>query len=209
MSTEDFLRLVEAGYETRNIEFKPSYIWSVPANIWMREKMIQTILGLVNTRDGGSVIIGIEEDRNGINPRINMVGMTEEEINSFNYDILKSIIDSFASSNTEFDISEAFHDGKKYLVIQVNEFEEFPVICKRNGQYINESRDRILREGDVYCRSKKGRPSTIRVSYNEIKEIIESSIDKGNKKLKQRGYVLEGMPSPKDMLDEQVKDLES
>ena len=49
LSIEEFKVLIEAGHETRNVEFKQAFSWDDIGSVWLREKVIQTILGMANT----------------------------------------------------------------------------------------------------------------------------------------------------------------
>ena len=198
---DEFRRLIEAGYESTRIEFKSPFSWKDDESLWLREKVIQTVLGLANTGDGGDIILGIETEDN---KNIKLVGLDEGQLNSFSYDLLKGAVDSFASPCVNFDISEGHYDNKRFIVIRVSEFEDIPIICKRDGQH----KDLILRRGDIYCRSQSGPPGTIRATETEMREILELAIDKGMKKLTKRGYVPKETEDIKNLFDQQIKDLE-
>ncbi len=140
----DYLpRLLEGGAERRNLEFKPSFDWNDDRSLWLREKVIQAILGFSNTPLGGVLLLGIEGDSTGT-PR--PVGLTEAHRRSFDTEAFKSRIDGFASSATVFQHGVGDFEKVSLLVIQVSEFERRPIICKKNGSH----QDRILCEGEVY-----------------------------------------------------------
>ena len=50
--------LVKAPREVRNVEYKSSMSWDDPIS---RTTMIKAILALSNVRDGGYLVIGVEE----------------------------------------------------------------------------------------------------------------------------------------------------
>jgi predicted HTH transcriptional regulator len=183
ISEEDFLAIIEIGYETPNLEFKPSFTWNDKENKWFREKIIQTVLAMSNTRDGGTIVVGIEEKDN----QLIYDGISDKELKTFNYDSLKDVMDGFASPLASFDLAQAKTDNKIYLIINVSEFDEQPIICKNDGDNIG-----LLRRGDVYVRSKRGNPGSIKVTEIEMKEIIELAVDKHQAKLKKRGWQFEG-----------------
>lgn len=184
LSEEGFQKIIEAGYESRNLEFKPGFSWSDSDSLWLREKIIQTMLGMANTHDGGSIIVGINEKDN----KPEFVGITAEQLATFKYDGIKGVVDSFASSSLSFDLAQATYKSKKYLVISVSDFDELPIICKNDGQYKSSGGEYLLRRGDVYTRSRSGPPATIRVTEVEMREIIDIAVDKSELKLKKRGW---------------------
>ena len=180
MSEVDFLELIEAGHESRNIEFKSPFSWTDDNSVWLREKVIKTILGLANTPDGGYVIVGIEEDEHR---RPVFSGLDEDQINSFSYDGVKGNVDGFSSTNPNFDISLATYQNKKFIVLKVEEFDDIPIICKNNSRT-----EQLLKKGVVYCRSRSGPPQTVPVTETEMREIIQKAVDKQQELLKRRGY---------------------
>ncbi len=183
LSIEEFKVLIEAGHETRNVEFKQAFSWDDIGSVWLREKVIQTILGMANTRDAGTIIIGIKED-GGI-PDLNH-GLSDKQYETFDrYDNIKGVIDAYATVG--FDIAGAELDGQRFVVVSVRPFDLMPAICKKDGQY-NESGKFLLRRGDIYVRAKNGTDSTIRATEIEMQEIIELAIDRGRRHLTGRGW---------------------
>lgn len=197
--SEEFLPLIEAGHEMRNTEFKSPFQWDDDNSVWLRENVIKAALGLTNTKDGGNIVIGVTE---GPNSSLQLNGLSEAEFQSFSYDDVKEQIDSFANASVSFMIKEAEYDSKRFIVIQVSEFVELPVICKKNSQS-----NGLMRRGDIYCRLRSGKISTDRVSEVEMREIIEMAIDNGNRKLNKRGYILKETPKVEDFFSQQIEDL--
>jgi len=199
MPTEEFRALIEAGHEMRNLEFKQPFKWSDDNSIWLREKVIKAVLGFSNTKDGGNIVIGVTENDNSPPAR---VGLSTAELRSFSYDDTKGQIDSFGSSEISFMVKEAEDKDKYFIVIQVSEFEELPIICKKDSQ----TKD-VMRRGDIYCRLLSGNISTGKVTEKEMRKIIEMAIDKGNRRLDERGYVLKDVQKVEDFFNQQIGDL--
>jgi len=181
LSDEEFQRIIEAGYETRNLEFKPPFSWNDKEKLWFREKVIQTILGMSNTQDGGNIVIGVSEKDN----QLEFVGITEDQLATFIYDDIKGVVDGFASSSSSFDIAQASYEDNSYLVIGVSEFEEMPIICKNDG-YKDSQGNYLLRRGNIYSRSRSGQAGT--KPETEMREIIEIAVDKNQRRLLRRGW---------------------
>ena len=113
-------------------------------------------------------------------------------------------------------VKEVEYNDKCFIVIQVGEFEELPIICKKDSQ----TRD-IMRKGDIYCRLLSGNISTDKVTEKEMREIVEMAIDKGDRKLKERGRIFcpftstypsidkgnRETPKVEDFFNQQIKDL--
>ena len=193
--TEDELReLLEAGEETPRREYKQSHPFTDPA---FQATLIRSILAMSNVRDGGRIIIGVEEQGNRYVP----TGMRPEDIDTYDRDTIKDKVGEYADPYVDFALDTGVYQGRTFLVIIVREFEEIPVICKKDG--------RDLARGIIYTRTRTRRPESARVStHADMREIIELAVDKGMRKLQQRGYTLAGgTPPARTLFDEQVRDL--
>lgn len=203
LSEEQLKGLLEAGYETRNVEFKPPFKWGDPKSIWLQDKVTQAVIAMSNTRSGGQVVIGIEEDTT--TNKIKLTGVTEDQLTSFeDYDGLKGHIDGFAGE-TIFDLCWGEHANKKYVIFVVQEFEEKPLICRNNGQI--HGNHPILRKDDIYVRTKRAPYSSTRATESELIEIIRMAVDKEKSNLESRGWVKKGSIRPEDFYKKQAEDL--
>ena len=193
--TEDELReLLEAGEETPRREYKQSHPFTHQA---FQATLIRTILAMSNVRDGGRIIIGVEEEGNSYAP----TGMRPEHVDTYDRDTIKDKVGEYADPYVDFSIDTGVYQGKTFLVITVREFDEIPVICKKDG--------RDLIRGTIYTRTRTRRPESARVStHADMRDIIELAVDKGMRKLQQRGYTLGGGTPPAPALfDDQIRDL--
>lgn len=193
--TEDELReLLEAGEETPRREYKQSRPFTDPV---FQATLIRSILAMSNTRDGGHIIIGVEEQGNSYVP----TGMRQEDLNTYDRDTIKDTVGEYADPYVDFSVDTGLYQDKRFLVITVREFDEIPVICKKDG--------RDLTRGTIYTRTRTRRPESARVSTQaDMREIIELAVDKGVRKLQQRGYTLgHGQPPARTLFDDQIRDL--
>lgn len=197
---EQITVLLEAGYETRSIEYKSPFLWSDDNSRWLKEKVVRAVLGMTNTRLGGQIIIGVSEDQN----RIILEGLSDEQLNSFNdYDGIKGYIDGFSYTGTIFDISYGSFESKKFIIFNIQEFHEIPAICRKNGS-VND----ILKKDIIYTRSMKARYSTIPSTDMELREMIHMAVDKEKYDLKDRGWIRKTEINPKEFFKDKVKDME-
>lgn len=140
----DIDALIAAGRESPNLEYKRSAPWNT-----LRLNLIHTVLGMANTRDGGHIVVGVAERDGTFSPE----GMSEEHIASFPPDEdFRAAVNEFADPLVEPLLDGCGHDGKRFLVITVPEFDQEPVLCVKMGG------DR-LREGELYVRSAR-KPET-------------------------------------------------
>lgn len=156
MSTLDLEGLINYPNEERWLEFKHSTPWS---NRRFRAKIVKTILGLSNVRNGGWIIIGKDNDGTPS-------GMSQVDFDSYNQDDMKTIVDNYADPLARFDLLPFTNGGLRFLIIKVYEFDEIPVVCKKEYSA-------IMRKGALYTRST-GKPETIEVpSQTEMREILK------------------------------------
>jgi hypothetical protein len=199
--TNDQIRLLlEAGYETRTREYKPSFSWNNnEKSIWIKEKVTQAVLAMSNTRYGGQIVIGVIE---GDGKRLVLSGLNKDEFNTFeDYDGIKGYIDGFSYTDSIFDISYGEHLSKMFVVLTIQEFNEIPLICKKNGQ------TGVLRKDDIYVRSKKAPYSSIRATEPELREVIHMVVDKEKSDLISRNWIKKGVVNPDQFYKDQIKDL--
>lgn len=138
-----------------------------------KAKIVKTILAMSNIRDGGYLILGFDQNNDVFEP----TGMAEADLNSFTYDLVKSHVSEFADPYVEFSMETVKDEenGKAFLIFTINEFDEVPVICKRNGLA-------NLEQGTMYTRSRR-MPESVRVpTQSEMREIINMAVEKGIRK---------------------------
>ena len=69
-------------------------------------------------------------------------------------------------------------EQKTIAVIDVREFEEYPVICTRDVRSPQHGAEPLLRDGAVYVRNQV--PASVEISdHSLMRELLELAIDKG------------------------------
>lgn len=192
--------------ERRNYEFKRSMNWQD-----CRIKIIKSIMAMSNIQDGGTIILGIEEDRS--NNSYNPIGMTQQHLQSFSYDIVSDEVSAYADPYVTFLLETVQDERRSFLCIKVEQFDEVPTVCKKNYQ---EGKDYLLVDGAIYTRTKGGRPRSTRVmSSGELREITNLAIKKGVKRHVEEAINLGLFPpslgaisvSDEQRFDDQVEEL--
>ena len=113
MREEEFAAILERGHEIRGIEFKGPGLRSDKN---MMAKVTLAVLGLSNLRDGGRVIIGVEETDDGPDP----IGLDEDQIRSWNaYDEIATAINEYASPSVNFDLERLDFQGNQFVILRV------------------------------------------------------------------------------------------
>lgn len=175
---------IEYPNEERHLEFKGSIKWDGD----IRAKITKSIMALANLRDGGWIVIGKEEKADRT---FEITGMNQEDFDTFDTDEIKAYVYNRTDPPIDFNIHKKEYDGKKFILIEVKEFEKLPIICKKGF-------GNIIYAGKLYVRSK-GKPESIAVpSSAEMEEVMEIAIDKGVEEYIQRASrvgLLVGIPT--------------
>ena len=165
MTDEDFAEQLERGRERAWLEFKgPGPI----SNGNLVAQVVRAMLAMANRRDGGMVILGVEDSRGVINP----VGLSDADLVDWTSDRVADQIARYADPNVTFELEIKVYNGKRFIVIEVEEFLMIPVLCKR--AYGN-----VLRRGACYVRTLR-KPETSEIpTQTEMRELLDLAIDKG------------------------------
>lgn len=160
----------EMEREQGGVEFKAA---GPRTNRLLVAKVIRAMLAMSNRRDGGYVIIGFEDNGGRIKP----VGVSEEDIASWTYDALADAVSRYAEPSVAFDLSIVALKGLNFVVIEVGEFTEVPILCRRDH---NDERGRlVLREGACYVRPRR-KPETMEVAtYADMRDLVDLAVEKG------------------------------
>ena len=123
--------------------------------------------------------------------------MPDNDFNSYDQDNISSYVANYADPFVEFNINKINHEGKKYVIIQVKEFYELPIICKKDGS-------EGLKNGAIYTRTRRKYETAEVPSQTEMREIIESATNKGIKKFRERLSIFtEFIPKSEEELSEE------
>ncbi|MDP8206531.1 MAG: ATP-binding protein [Candidatus Electryonea clarkiae] len=165
MTDGEFLELVHIGKETRALEFKRSTPWKDSV---FKAKIVKTMLAISNIRDGGNIVIGVEQNDDD---SFSFTGMTETDLDQWKYDDISSHVSEFADPFVKFSMDRIIYDEKTFIVLTIFEFIEIPVLCKRDGES-------NLRRGAIYTRTHRLPESAEIPSQTELREILELAIEK-------------------------------
>lgn len=97
----------------------------------------------------------------------------------------------------DFDQAVLESDGKRFVVITVEEFRHSPVICTKTLQVAGAT---VLRIGALYVRGRR-KPESVEVStYEEMRDLIDLAVEKGVQRfgaqMRQAGLVPTEPPPP-------------
>ena len=198
MIIQNFIQLILHGSEERNLEYKSSMSWD---KIETKIKVVKTAMSMANIKDGGVLIFGVDEVNNIFSPN----GMNIDDANSFEQDIVTEYVNKYADPYVELKVNRVTYDKKSFIVIQVKEFEELPVVCKKTGQ--------DLKKGEIYIRPRRKFESVAVPSQTEIREILEMAVDKKIRTYREKLFRLgliqtsSEIHDDKELFDKQLGDL--
>ncbi len=172
MTDEEFAQLLELKHEVFGVEFKPPGLRTDPL---LFHTVARGLMGMANRRDGGRMVIGIREDAG----KFELLGLTPEQSESWRYEHLAATLAPIAEPPVVFDIDLRAHQGREYLLIEVDEFDDVPVICRRNyPRSLKAGEKPILRDGAVYVRPRR-KPETSEIATQaDMRELLELASEK-------------------------------
>ena len=174
MTDQELAQILELDHETSGVEFKGP---GPRTNRQLFARVVRAVLGMANRRDGGKVIIGVEDNGGVLTP----VGLNEDDLNTWRYDDIAAGIAAYADRSVSFEREVKEYNGNQYVVLEVYEFADIPVLCKMDYQ-------RVLRSGACYVRSRR-KPETSEIPTQEdMRDLLELATEK---KLRERLAQLE------------------
>ena len=159
MDIKEFERILSEGVERPKIEYKGPVEWGSGL-------FIKDILAMANMKDGGYIIVGISQDSD---KRIIRNGLAQEQLSTYDIDIMREQIKKFAEPFVDFTVSPIEDLAeKKYVVIHIHEFELLPVVCSAPFSDV--------KQGQVYFRTSRGCVKSEAIAHsNDMRDIIERS----------------------------------
>ena len=199
MTDEEFAQLLAFSHETSGLEFKGP---GARSDRQLFARVVRAALGMANRRDGGIIVIGVEDTGESLNP----VGLNDNDLDSWRYDYVADGIASYADPSVSFELEIKEHDSKKYVVLVIREFEDIPVLCKRSYQG-------VLRDGACYVRTRRKPETTEIPAQAEMRDLLDLATEKALRKFitqaQRAGMISSGTPLPDDrgLFDKQLEDL--
>lgn len=206
-SSTEIIRYIEVSGESDNIDAKGSMSWDRGA---ASASLSKDIVSFANSRDGGVIVLGKKEKKPG---EFEMTGLTEDEANSFETTKVASWVNSRFSPSVRLVCHSQQHDGKRFVVITVAEFDDVPILCTKSFQDPSNPKKHLLRERTIYIRNANAE-STPLGTVEELRTLIGLATSKrGNEMLSMFESMLKGKPllrgpSDKEQFDDELKSIE-
>ena len=159
-------------------------------------KVARAVLALSNRRNGGRVIIGVEDDGQSLTP----TGLTATDLDTWRHEDVSGAVSAYADPFVTLHTSHIQFDGKDFVVIEVEEFEEVPVVCKK-------SYPDVLRDGACYVR-RRGRVESSEIpNSSEMRELLDLATEKAIRRFHRLQRAAQPGPDDHELLDQELGDL--
>lgn len=166
LTAEELESALSTGYEGRGFELKGP---GKSDDKRFLAKIARAALSMGNLRDGGHVVIGIDDGT----PQDMLPGLDEDALATWlAYDDVSGRLAAYCDPPISFDLAQlTVATGARIVVVQVHEFADIPHLCAR--EYPD-----VLRAGALYIRSRK-MPETAEVASSvEMREILDLAAQK-------------------------------
>ncbi len=157
-----FAALVGPGYEQYGVEFKGP---GARTERRLLAQVARAALGMANRADGGLVIIGVDDDGS-------LAGLSDAELDTWSYDDVAASLAEYADPYVDLALQVLVYEDRSFVILHVAEFEEIPVLCKRDYPG-------VLRKGACYVRTRRIPETSEIPSQTEMRELLDLATDKG------------------------------
>lgn len=170
LTAEEIEAALSGGYELRGLEVKGPGSRSAPH---LFAKVTRAMLGMGNLRDGGHVLVGIDDG----DPAAMLPGLDGDDLASWlAYDDVARKVGEYADPPLRFDIAPIqLSSGATVAAIQAFEFADIPHIC---AKAYNDRSGIVLRKGALYVRPRKVPETSEIASSVEMRDVIHLATEK-------------------------------
>jgi hypothetical protein len=168
LSMTDFLKLLEGG-ERQHVDRKGPMAFEGDHRL----ELAKDIIAMANTRDGGTIIIGVSEDREAGTWRQD--GVTADQARTFDVTKVHDFVKERVAPPVKLAVEVVDHDGKLFVLIQIPEFDDQPHVCTKNAQ--RSDGKTVFRAGDLLVRSVGAQSEPIR-DESSMRHLLGMAVQK-------------------------------
>lgn len=97
MTNQEFAEILSFTYERRGIEFKGP---GPRSDKQLFAKVMRAVLGMANRRDGGLVVMGVEDNGTGLV----LTGLSTADLSTWKYDDVADSLAAYADPSVSFEL---------------------------------------------------------------------------------------------------------
>lgn len=195
LTRDEIESALTSGYELRHLELKGP---GARTDGHLFAKVARAALSMGNLRDGGQVVIGIDDNQTAAM----LPGLQQEELTSWlSYDDVARKLAEYANPPLRFDVVEmTLSSGASVAVVNVYEFADLPHLCSRDYE-------RVLRKGALYVRPRKVPETSEVADQAEMREVLDLATEKALRAFvstgERAGVTISAGPSDADRYEEE------
>lgn len=197
---DEILRLINQGFESRNLDFKRSMPWDETTQY----RIIKHILAFANS-GGGYIIVGYDEK--GVTDSEKRTGIAGNHRSTWETTKVNQLLSSYADPPVDVDVYEVpnSEQGRPFLILDIPEHGSVPHVCKQS-KHASAGAQMILRKGATYYRTASKSCEEI-CDSNDYRELIRRCLINDKRKLlRDFEQILSGKEGPGDIAKRAVKD---
>lgn len=199
--------LINKQLETANLDYKEGFEWA-KQNRDKQFEPIKDILAIANTRDGGTIVLGVKDDTR------ELVGVSREVWASFDQSAVAEMVHRYSKPKANIQVVKTEVNGKFVVAVMVIEFEDVPIICAETITELHNSSRSILRKSAVYIRTSAAATEEIS-SDQDMRELLSRAmLKRGDELLRSVERLIKGKPlSPNeesiDLYQKEIQEAEA
>jgi putative nucleotidyltransferase with HDIG domain len=169
--------------EDRNLDYKESMNWEAAA-VEEKAAVVKDAIAMSNTRGGGKIVFGVRDHD------FEAVGLTESDYHSFDTTRFADFLNRYADPPVGCRIHKFIIEGRRFVAIEVPEFNDVPIICKAD---LNDARNRlVLKRGATYIRTERA-SSEIVSTADSMRDLVDRAVvRRGDQLLKTFEQLMKG-----------------
>ena len=166
---KDISQLIKIKTESKNLDYKESLNWDKSSDE-EKQRITKDILAMANTQDGGRIVFGIRDSD------FEFIGLSDDDFKSFDQTKVNDFLHKYTEPKFSCQVYKYLIDEKYVVVIDIPEFQEVPIICKKDAHSSIDNKQ-ILKKGQIYIRTEKASSESI-PSVQEMRELLGRAIAK-------------------------------
>lgn len=149
--------------ETHGVECKGPSLADKPAIA----RVARAAMAMSNRPGGGLVVVGVSENAGDLT----FDGLTAAQLATWVPDHVADRLFGYADPPVRFEMSIVKHAGFEFVTLEVAEFDEVPVICKKDFPG-------VLQAGAIYVRPRR-KPESVPVpTATDMRDLLELATEK-------------------------------